>query len=203
MADVQSAGLRRLPHFTSSKIAMDKDEPLYKNLFTVTLNPPESLGFGNPGDDQELNIVLEGIRSISGLVTQPGIGSTSQKYKWAERMFAGAAPGQTHLTITINFALNMRPGDVSNDNYTYKFLRKWSDLVYDPLTGRTGIKKEYSAGSMTITMQDRRGVPFWQWILYNVWPSGALPDPGLSYEATDLMEASLEFQCDYFDESIL
>ena len=196
---LESAGLSRLSHFTSSKVAMDKDEPLYKNLFTVTLNPPAALGFS----DAEHNIVLEGIRSISGLITQPGIGATSQKYKWAERMFAGAAPGQTHLDLTINFALNMRPGTTTNDNYTYKYLRKWCDLVYDPLTGRTGIKQEYSAGSMTVTMQDRRGVPFWQWILYNVWPDGGLPDPGLSYDATDLLEASLSFKCDYFDESIL
>lgn len=200
MADTTSAGLRRPSHFRNSKVSMDKDEPLYKNLFTVTLQPPPSLADPN---SQETQIVLEGIRSISGLVTQPGISSTSQKYKWAERMFAGAAPGQTHLELQITFALNMRPGTTSNDNYTYKFLRRWHDLVYDPLTGRTGIKQEYSAGSMTITMQDRRGVPFWQWICYNVWPSGGLPDPGLSYDATDLMDAQCTFQCDYFDESIL
>lgn len=200
MADTTSAGLRRPSHFRNSKVSMDKDEPLYKNLFTVTLQPPASLADPN---SQETQIVLEGIRSISGLATQPGIGSTSQKYKWAERMFAGAAPGQTHLDIQIQFALNMRPGTTSNDNYTYKFLRKWHDLVYDPLTGRTGIKQEYSAGSMTITMQDRRGVPFWQWILYNVWPDGGLPDPGLSYDSGDLMDAQCSFKCDYFDESIL
>ena len=68
---------------------MDKDEPLYLNLFTVTLVPPPELADAN---SQETQIVLEGIRSIGGLQTQPGIGSTSQKYKWAERMFAGAAP---------------------------------------------------------------------------------------------------------------
>lgn len=200
MPDLESAGLRRPSHFRNSKVSMDKDEPLYLNLFTVTLTPPAELADPN---SQETQIVLEGIRSISGLQTQPGIGSTSQKYKWAERMFAGAAPGQTHLTLTINFALNMRPGTTTNDNYTYKFLRKWHDLVYDPLTGRTGIKQEYSAGSMTITMQDRRGVPFWQWICYNVWPSGGLPAPELGFDNGNLMEASCQFESDYFDESIL
>ena len=201
MANTTSGGLNRLGHFTSSKISMDKDEPLYKNLFTVRLDPPAALGVNN--DSDEANIILEGIRSISGLVTQPGLGALSQKYKWAERMFAGAAPGQTHLDLSITFHLNMRPGETTNDNYTYKYLRRWCDLVYDPLTGRMGIKQEYSAGSMTITMQDRRGVPFWQWICYNVWPDGGLPDPGLSYDATDLLDATLTFKCDYFDECIL
>lgn len=200
MADMVSKGLLGPGHFTSSKVSMDKDEPLYKNLFTVTLIPPPALG---TAESQETQIVLEGIRSIGGLITQPGVGSTSQKYKWAERMFAGAAPGQTHLDLTINFALNMRPGTTSNDNYTYKFLRRWSDLVYDPLTGRMGIKQEYSAASMTVTMHDRRGIPFWQWICYNVFPTSQLPDPGLSYDETSLMEASMTFVSDYFDESIL
>jgi hypothetical protein len=66
MADTTSQGLKRPGHFTSSKISMDKDEPLYLNLFTVTLDPPASLA---SRDDQETLIVLEGIRSISGLTT--------------------------------------------------------------------------------------------------------------------------------------
>lgn len=198
MADTTSNGLMRLPHFTSSKVSMDKDEPIYLNLFTVTLTPPPALS-----NSQETLIALEGVKNISGLTTQVGNGTTSQRYKFAERMFAGPAPSQTHLTLSIGFQLNMRPGASTNDNYTYKFLRKWHDLVYDPLTGRMGIKQEYSAGSMTVTMQDRRGVPYWQWICYNVWPSGTLAGPELDYSSTSLMEATCEFQADYFDESIL
>lgn len=80
---------------------------------------------------------------------------------------------------------------------------KWHDLVYDPLTSRMGIKQEYVASSMTITMQDRRGVPYWQWICYNVWPSGQLNGPDLSYDGGNIMEAQCQFEADYFDESIL
>lgn len=200
MADTTSNGLMRLPHFTSSKVSMDKDEPIYTNLFTITLVPPASIANEN---DQDTLVVLEGIKSISGLNTQPGNGTVSQKYKFAERMFAGPAPSQTHLTLNIAFQLNVRPGVASDENYTYKFLRKWHDLVYDPLTGRMGIKQEYAASSMTITMQDRRGVPYWQWICYNVWPSGQLNGPDLSYDGGNIMEAACQFEADYFDESIL
>jgi hypothetical protein len=56
---------------------------------------------------------------------------------------------------------------------------------------------------MTITMQDRRGVPYWQWICYNVWPSGQLNGPDLSYDGGNIMEAQCQFEADYFDESIL
>jgi hypothetical protein len=118
-------------------------------------------------------------------------------------MFSGAKPGRTSLELQITFALNMRPGTTTNDNYTYKFLRKWSDLVYDPLTGRMGIKQEYAAASMTITMQDKRGIPFWQWICYNVFPTSALPAPDLNYDGDSLMQAQVTYVCDYFDETIL
>ena len=56
---------------------------------------------------------------------------------------------------------------------------------------------------MTITMQDRRGVPYWQCICYNVWPSGQLNGPDLSYDGGNIMEAQCQFEPDYFDESIL
>lgn len=200
MAETTSNGLMRLPHFTSSKISMDKDEPIYLNLFTITLTPPELLANAN---DQDTLVVLEGVRSISGLTTQVGNGAISQYYKFAERRFAGSKPSQTHLELNIEFQLNLRPGTSSDDNYTYKFLRKWHDLVYDPLTGRMGIKQEYAAADMTITMQDRRGVPFWQWICYNVWPSGQLEGPQLNYDSGEIMKSSCKFEVDYFDESIL
>ena len=201
MAEMTSNGLMRLPHFTSSKTYVEKYEPIYQNLFTLTLSPPPALG---NADDQNILIALEGVKSISGLTTQPGAGVVTQKYKFAERTFAGGAPTKTHLTLTVVFQLNLRPGATTNDSYTYKFLRKWHDLVYDPLTGRMGIKQEYSAGNMTITIQDKRGIPFHQIICYNVWPSGALNGPELNYEqGNSLMESSVTFESDYFDESIL
>ena len=66
-----------------------------------------------------------------------------------------------------------------------------------------GIKQEYAASSMTITIQDRRGVPYWQWICYNVWPSCQLNGPDISYDGGNIMEAQCQFEADYFDESIL
>lgn len=67
-----SGGLMRPGHFTSSKRAMELHEPIYLNLFTITI-AKENLPTGLVTNDDETNIILEGVRSISGLDTQPGM----------------------------------------------------------------------------------------------------------------------------------
>lgn len=197
-----SKGTLGLPHYRSSRISTSLAEPIYLNLFTVQLTPPAALA--SQWDEESVNLMLEGVQDIQGLNSDifPG-GAFQQKYKHADRSFIQAVPSNTFMDITINFALNMKPDSDTPDNFTYKFLRQWNDLVYDPMTGRTGLKKNYVAPNVVITMQDREGVPFWQWILYNVFPTKALEGPGLSYTANEPMKASLSLRCDYWDECML
>lgn len=199
---VKSKGLLGLSHYRSSRISTSLAEPIYLNLFTVQIDPP--VGLGLTAQSEDVLLMLEGVQKVSGLDSDifPETLIT-QKYKWAERSFAGAAPNGTHLDLVIDFALNMRPDSDTPDNFTYKFLRKWNDLIYDPMTGRQGIKKDYVAPSMTITMQDRSGTPFWQWICYNVFPTKALKGPQLDYSSTQVLNASQTFRCDYWDECML
>jgi len=69
-----SNGLMNWGHFSSSKRAVDLDEPLYMNLWTISINAADlPLGLGASQDD--VNIVLEGVRTLSGLNTQPGVGN--------------------------------------------------------------------------------------------------------------------------------
>lgn len=198
-----SEGLMNYGHFTSSKRSMDLDEPLYLNLFTVAIQSSD-LPAGLGASDEDINIILEGVRSVSGLTTQPGVAPVIQKYKQAERGFAGSAPSQTHLQVTMNFELNLRRDGDTNDNYTYKFLRKWHDLIYDPQTGRMAIKKNYVCRRMVITMQDKEGIPYWQWTLHNVFPSAGLQEPALNYDQGTIMQPmQVQFWVDYFDETIV
>lgn len=203
MSGMNSDGLMRYGHFTSSKRSMDLDEPIYLNLFTVSIQASDlPAGLGATQDD--VNIILEGVRSVSGLDTQPGLGTASQKYKWAERGFTGGAPSKTHLDLQFTFELNLRRDGDTDDNYTYKFLRRWADLCYDPLTGRMSIKKNYAAKRAVITMQDKEGVPFHQWTVYNIFPTSAVPAPALSYDSNSIWTGfNMTFWADYFDESIL
>lgn len=208
MADLnKSEGLNRWGHFTSSKRSMDMDEPIYLNLWTAQLIASDlPAGMIQQGYNQDdVNIVLEGLRSVNGLDTQPGVGTAVQKYKHAERGFAGGAPGKTHLELQMQFELNVkRNADGTNDNYTYKFLRRWSDLTYDPLTGKMSIKQNYTAKAMTILLHDKEGKPIHQWICYNLFPMSPIPNPQLSYDNGNIWQGfSFQLWADTFDEAIL
>lgn len=201
---ISSAGTGRYSHFAHSKRSMELHEPIYLNLWTVAIQA-NMLPAGLGASQEDVNLILEGVRSISGLQTQPGVGSpVIQQYKGAERGYAGSKLAKTHLDIQMTFELNMRRDGDSMDNYTYKFLRKWHDLIADPLTGRQSIKANYVCPQMIVAMHDKEGLPYWQWTLYNVFPSGALPEPALSYDSGSIWQGfNVSFWCDYYDETIL
>lgn len=206
MADTTSAGLMRYGHFTSSKRAMDLDEPIYLNLFTLSINSSDMPAGMNTTQD-DVNIVLEGLRSIAGLDTTPGVGTAGpQKYKWAERGFAGGAPSKTHLELTLTFDMNIRRNGEVNDDYSYKFFRKWTDLIYDPLTGKMSVKKNYICKKMVVTLMDKENVGIHQWQMTNIFPMGALQSIGggtLSYDDGKIWSGfSIQLWTDTFDEVI-
>ena len=208
---VSSQGLSGLPHFRTSRVSTAMWEPVYQNLFTVAIQLPDAIK-EEVGDD--IDLLLEGIQSIGGLDTNkvPGANAT-QHYKFAERRFADAGPDKTTLDITMDIEINVRNSiDTASgertgnaDMYTLKILRKWNDLIYDPLTGRMGLKAEYVAPQVVVTMHDKAMQPFWQWTLYHVWPTTNLPAPQLNYMTkSDLYKVSgYTLACDYWDEAML
>lgn len=196
----KSKGLLGLSHFRNSRVSTSLWEPIYQNLFTVQMVPPLGL---EDRSDERMNIILEGVQSVGTLNASKASSPVEQKYKFATRSFAGATPENTTMDIQIQFALNLSYDTNSPENYTYKFLRSWVDLVYDPLTGRQSLKRDYVAPSMTITMHDRAGTPYWQWQMYYIFPTTAAPQPTLSYTSTSLMEGSMTFRCDWWDEVCL
>lgn len=195
-----SNGLLGLSHFRNSRVATSLWEPIYQNLWSLTLSAPAGL---QDASEERINIILEGVQSVGTIASSKASSPVEQKYKFATRSFANATPDSTTIDLQINFQLNLSYDNGTPENYTYKFLRQWVDLVYDPLTGMQGLKKDYVAPSMTLTMHDRQGVPYWQWIFYYVWPTTAAPTPNLSYTSTSLMEGSMTFRCDWWDECCL
>ena len=197
--DVTSTGLSGLPHFRTSRVSMNMWEPVYLNLFTMTVQLPDALK-----NDVDTDLFLEGIQNVGGLNTNkvPAAGAT-QHYKFAERRFANSGPDKTTIDVTMNIEINLKGSiDGNPDLYQLKALRKWNDLIYDPLTGRMGLKAEYVAPQVVITMHDKANQPFWQWTLYHVWPTTNLNAPELNYMTKDQVYVINNYTsaCDYSDE---
>ena len=198
MENFTSQGSFGLSHFRYSRASQELYEPVYLNLFTIQIQLPEAIG----STEENTNLMLENVQKIGGLDSHKMPTSlVTQYYKWAGRRFAGAKPETTTMDITIDFEVSL---DRTPSAYVLKTLRKWCDLVYDPLTGRTGIKADYVAPWMLITLYDRAARPFWQWKCYNVFPMTALPAPELDYQATDVYKITgFGIAVDQYDETIV
>lgn len=192
-----------LPHFKTSRAAMELYEPIYLNLFTVDIVFPAALGLTL----DEQNLTIEEITKVGGLDTNktPDAGA-NQAYKFATRRFADAGPQSTTLDVTFDFEVNLQNCEVGAPNmYAIKNLRKWTDLIYDPLTARMGLKSQYVADYAVITLHDKALNPFWQWTLYNVWPKSSITVPELDYsnKSNVYKISGFTLACDYWDERML
>ena len=197
-----SVGTLGLSHFRNSRVSTSQWEPIYQNLFSVQLVAPEGL---QDGSEDRVNTILEGVKSVGTITASKASAPVAQTYKFATRSFAGATPESTYIDLQIQFQLNLSYDNPNGtpSNYTYNFLRQWVDLVYDPLTGRQGLKREYASSQMIVTMHDRAGTPFWQFIFYQIFPTSGAPNPTLDYTSGSLMEGSMTFRADWWDECSL
>ena len=211
MADMTSPGLMGLPHFRSSRISRELHEPVYQNLFTISIQLPDAIQklLGGAAEERT-NLLLEGIRKIDGLDTQKMPDTVAQEYKFASRRFAKSGPTETTLDLTLDFEINLsheknEDGVLHSPSmYTLRVLRMWDDLIYDPLTGTQGLKVEYAAPLMQIIMHDKKGNPFWVWQCYHVFPTKKINAPALNFDNKDLYKVTgYGLACDYWDEAML
>lgn len=199
---VSSVGLMGLSHFRTSRVSMERYEPVYLNLFTVEIELPSKLAVS----EADRNLFLEGIKSVKGLQTDSIPAAIQQQYKFADRSFAASGPDKTYIDVNFDMEVNLKGSAAGQPSmYAVKILRAWCDLIYDPLTGRQGLKVDYTAPSMTITLHDKANNPFWQWTLYNVFPTKGIQVPDFDYnQKTDVYKISgFELRADYWDETML
>lgn len=184
-----------LSHYRNSHAAVNKWEVVNPALFEVTILPPT---FPNGGDDNATTLMLEHVRSISGLDgVNPSIGQAVQKFKQAERHYAGG-PDSTHLELTINFSLNL---NWSHENYIYTTLRKWCDMIWNPANGAMGLKREY-CGQMIIVEYNRDGSIWRKITCSDCFPMNQMTGMGdRNYDSiNEANELSLTFMVDVWDE---
>lgn len=178
------------PHYRNAHASMEKWEPVYLNLFEVTIKPPESVD----GWDW----IMDNVTRIGGLDTEKIPGTVEQIYKGARRRFSAAFPDSTTADISIGFEVNLNN---ENSMYVYKGLRKWCDLIFDPLTGAMTLKTTYSGGPMTVSLYNKLGETFRQWIFPVIWPITPIPMMDLDYSTgSNIWSIDITFAADYWDD---
>ncbi len=186
-----------LSHYKNSKAAMSNWEPVFLNQFEVTLIPPTGIdpGTGNAGQ----SLLLEQVKKVSGLEFDKSPGVVEQYYKFAKRRYAGARPETTSVDITIDFEVNLND---NNSAYTFKTLKQWADLIYNPNTGAMGLKKDY-VGSGLITMFNKNG-DIWRKVrMPTIFPISPITAPELDYQSTDVWVLSVTWACDFFEDTFV
>jgi len=182
-----------LPHYRNSKAAMQKFEPVYNAQFEVLLTPPAAV--------TGWTLVMENVIKVGGIEVNKVPAVVEQKYKSAKRSFAGGIVDDTSINITLDFEVNL---DDSNSAYVYKALRKWCDLIYDPLTGRMGLKKDYTGGPLIINYFNKAGDIFRQVKAPVVFPTTPITPIESDFTNNDIYRISgFTLRADYWEETIL
>lgn len=180
-----------LSHFLNNKASTKWYEPMYQNLFEVTILPPSTVS----GSE----MLIEHVNKISGLTQDKGSDKVEQKYKWASRHYASGVPTGTFTELQIDFSLNLNE---ANQLYVYKTIRDWKRIIWNPLTGEQGLKKDY-VGTIIVTNFNRKGDVFWRRTFHECFPTGDIPE--LTADYSDGSIVSLEgitWVSDWWEENI-
>jgi hypothetical protein len=187
-----------LPHYSSAKASVNKYEPVFLNQYEVLITPPAAITVpqGNPTNG---NILLEQVKSINGLgadITPPEI---TQQYKNAKRYYAGPKPNKTGFELEVNFEVNL---DNNNSMYAYKVMRQWADLIYNPLTGALGLKKDYT-GTIVVSVFNKAGDVFRRITCKDCFIMSNLTPMNLNYTNSEIFSLRVQWAVDYFEDTFL
>jgi hypothetical protein len=189
-----------LPHFTNSQAGLKLYEPVFLTQFEVIITPPAAVTLNNTRFRGE-TILTQQVKRVSGLAVdiQPA-SPTSQFYKFSERRYAGGAPGDTSVAFTMDFEVNLND---QNSMSVFKILRQWADLVYNPLTGAMGLKKDY-VGSIIISIFNKEGDVFRRVSLNNCFMTSGLNSMDLNYDAGETVYTlTTSWKADYWQDQFI
>ena len=189
-----------LPHFNNSKAARNNYEPVFLNQFEVLITPPAAVTSANVRFNGE-SIMTQQVKSITGLAVdiQPSAPVT-QYYKFAERRYAGGEPSTSDVEFNVVFEVNL---DENNSRTMYKILRQWSDLIYNPLTGAMGLKRDY-IGQMVVSIFNKQGDVFRRITLNNCFLIQPITTMAIDYDSGDaLYTITTSWKSDYWQDQFL
>jgi len=181
-----------LSHYQNSISAINKFEPVYQNQFEVNIIPPAAVGGGE--------ILLQHVTKCSGLGLDKTPGQVTQKYKFAKRNYAGAKPEQTYMDLSLSFTVNLND---DNSMYVFKTLRQWSDLIYNPLTGAMGLKRDYT-GTIVVSIFNKQGDVFRRITCRDAFLTKPISPMSLNYTSTDVFKMDdMVWAVDYWEDLFL
>ena len=179
-----------LPHFDNSRAAVEYYEPLFLNQFEVIITPPSTV-------TQNVDLLVEHVKKISGLPELSGVGTVNQFYKFAKRTFATGKPAETTAKLDIEFEVNLNE---ENDMYVYNTMRAWADLTFDPLNGRQGLKRDY-VGQIYVAIFNKAQDIYREFRFSPAYLTGGLTKMELAYDSESIYTLTAGFQCDAFKET--
>ena len=181
-----------LPHWDNSVAATNYYEPIFQNQFEVILTPPAAV------TGAQVSLLVEHVTKLSGLpeINQSGTSLVEQKYKFATCSYAAALPDKTTADLDLTFTVNL---DNENNAYVYNILRAWNDIVYNPLTGSQGLKRDY-VGEMAVFVSNKTGEIFREWTFPAIIPAGSLTAMVLDYTSPNLYEITIKYRADNWNE---
>jgi len=179
-----------LPHWDNAQAATNYFEPIFQNQFEVIITPPSAI-------TDNVDLLVEQVISVSGLPELFTLAKTVQQYKFAKRAYAEATPNDTLTHLTVVFEVNLND---DNNMYVYNTLRGWGDLIYDPLTGRQGLKKDY-VGEIAVVVFNKAGDIFREYKFSPAFLEEPLTQITLSYVENTIYKLTAKFVCDSFKET--
>jgi hypothetical protein len=181
-----------LPHWDNSVASRNSYEPIFQNQFEFVINPPAGLA-----GDANAPLLVEQILTVSGIPEQMTAASVTQFYKFSKRAYAAATPNETLAKLSCTFEVNL---DNENNMYVYNTLRAWADLIYDPLTGRQGLKRDY-VGSARLVIFNKAGDIFREFTFVNMFLDKELSAMTLGYSTTEIYKITASFTSDTWRET--
>jgi len=179
-----------LPHFDNSRAATEYYEPLFLNQFEVIITPPSTI-------TNNVDLLVEHVKKISGLPELTGVDRVDQFYKFAKRTYATGKPKETTALLDIDFEVNLNE---ENDMYIYNIMRAWGDLTFDPLNGRQGLKKDY-VGQIYVAIFNKAQDIYREFRFTPAYLTETISPMDMDYSSDGIYILKAKFQCDAFKET--
>lgn len=185
-----------LPHIKNSKAGINREEPIFKNLFEVYFSIPAALQSETGAED--VNVLTEQVKTIGGLDSLTKTPATiDQEFMGTKRTYIGSRIDDTSHEITMTLNLNMRNG---TDNYIFKLFKNWNSLAYNLSTGERTLKNDHVADFLRVVQFNRQGDIFRDITYHDVMLTAMTGLNDLDYGAGDALELSLTFKSDWADD---